>query len=382
MRNIIDFKKKNNGKKIVALLTAGSILASFAGCGKTESKVTEGSTTSETLVETTVTPTTIETNIPTIETTSAVEYSENVATEDFITYAKAVSNAMYEVNKEYFDEKQITVEDLVHVYYFMNDKYYNVNGDLLMTYEDFNESTIILRELFFPQRENELLQQLSNVNHGDKTFEEYMEEVNASVFYDSINAPISNFIYPTPENKEAIDFFNEVSKENARRLGDIQHGVLGTHVKDFFIDCYNAEAGNITVENRIFNEDINLDNYLQDNGTKYGIKYAITLAMLANTNFANTYLDGCTITIYDPSIGQDVEVYIGLNYEDSRLVEVYEEGRLTETEDILRAEALKDRRYQTHLEEENCNVYEGIIRTVYGIENAYAFKGNVKKKTL
>ena len=110
-------KFKELNKKIFALLATGTIgLTSITGCA---AKANTNQTTSNT----TATPT-ITTTLEPTETTKTVEVTEDMASEDYMTHAKAVAKVMYPANKEYFDEKQYTVEDLEDVYYVLNGKYY------------------------------------------------------------------------------------------------------------------------------------------------------------------------------------------------------------------------------------------------------------------
>ena len=90
----------------MALAATGTIgLTAITGCG---AKADTISTTNSTVAPATTT-TTVE------ETTTTVEVSKDIATEDYMNHAKAVSKAVYNSNKEYFDEKQYTVEDLENV---------------------------------------------------------------------------------------------------------------------------------------------------------------------------------------------------------------------------------------------------------------------------
>ena len=118
-------RKLNNKKlssKQLSLLLAGSIaLTSLVGCAKANTSETTEVTTTTTVVETTATP-----------TPTPVEVSKDVATVDYMNRAKAVATTMYEANKEYFMEKDYTVEDLENVYYVLIGKYYDNEKNLIM----------------------------------------------------------------------------------------------------------------------------------------------------------------------------------------------------------------------------------------------------------
>ena len=138
--------RKINNKKLsskqLSLLLAGSIaLTSLVGCAKANTTETTEVPTTTTVVETTATP-----------TPTPVEVSKDVATVDYMNRAKAVATTMYDANKEYFMEKDYTVEDLENVYYVLNGKYYDNEKNLIMDVPELERSYEIILELVEPQR--------------------------------------------------------------------------------------------------------------------------------------------------------------------------------------------------------------------------------------
>ena len=90
-KDLIEYRKK-----LVALAATGTIaLTSIAGCAaKTNTESSSETTVAQSIVtETTAMP-----------TTTTVEVNKDVASEEYMIQAKAVAEAMYNSNKDYFDE--------------------------------------------------------------------------------------------------------------------------------------------------------------------------------------------------------------------------------------------------------------------------------------
>lgn len=324
-KNSIEYRKK-----LAALLATGAItLTSVTGCA--------AKTTTESSSDLTVAPTTIETTV-TPTTNSSVEVTADVATEDYMIHAKAVATAMYDNNKEYFDEKQFTVEDLENVYYILNGKYYDAEGNLIMEKPEVDRSFDIIRELIMPQRVNEMLQKYSDLEHGNITEKEYFDEVNASKFYD-YKVSLVNFIDENEDNKDLTKFVTDYSIEMVKVTENIKNGVSPEeHLKEFFAKIRSAQTGDITDYEGI-------NNYLQENCTKDGYAFLVAGMYKATADYLNTVIDGHFVVV--PTKDGEENVRIGFSYDEQILVNAYYLGDLVETEAILNAKKLIAEEFQT-----------------------------------
>ena len=87
-------------KRLMALGTIGALgLTGVTGCNEKIVRETVPVTTNATAVSLTNESTT------SVEEKS-LEVTKDMATEEYMIYAKSVAKAMYDANKEYFDEKQ------------------------------------------------------------------------------------------------------------------------------------------------------------------------------------------------------------------------------------------------------------------------------------
>lgn len=329
-------------KQLAAILASGSIaLTSIAGC----SKKVEETTTTVAPSETTV----IETFIPTPTPTPVPEVKKTKATEEYMEHAKAVAEAMYELNKEYFDEKNFTAEDLENVYYVINGKYYDKDDNLIMEAPELYKSFAIIDEFIEPERVNEMLQKQADVEHRNLSYDEYMEEVNASVFYDYEKAPLSNFFDINEDNKDIRDFSNRYSEEMVKITENIKNCVSPEeHMIEFFGEIRSAQTGDITKYK-------NINNYLQETNTELGYGYVVADMYKAIPNYLNTIIDGEFVTV------QDEEVRVGLNYDERQVLNLYYLGDLVMIDDLLYAKELEAELFQTMPLEVSCDKQEQIV---------------------
>lgn len=350
-KDLIEYRKK-----LVALAATGTIaLTSIAGCAaKTNTESSSETTVAQSIVtETTAMP-----------TTTTVEVNKDVASEEYMIQAKAVAQAMYDANKDYFDEKQFTVEDLENTYYLLNGKYYDFEGNLIMDQVELDAAFDVTRELFAPQRIIEMLQKFSDLEHGNITEVEYFEEVEASKFYD-YNVTLSNLIDKNADNEDLVNFIDNYSTEMYKVTENLKNGVSPEdHLIEFFALIRSAQTGDIT-------EFEGIDNYLQENSTEDG--YAITVALSYKTvaDGLNTLIDGQYVTV------QDENVRIGFSYDEQLLINAYNLGDLTGNVDaVLEAEALEAELFQTKPWKIICSRQNDIITNFGYID------GNVNTKSL
>ena len=360
MRKIIrnNLNKKIDKKQLSLILASTIALTSLAGCG---TKVTEDTTT------VTVTPTTIvaTTMVPEATTADIVETKDNQASTDYMLHAKAVAEAMYEANKDYFDEKEYTVEDLENVYYVLNGKYYDNENNIIMDQVELNRSFDITRELVEPQRINEMLQKYRDVEYGYISYEEYMDEVNASVFYD-YSASLSNFIDDSEDNKDIKKFADDYSEEMIKVTENVKNCVTPEeHLTEFFAKVRSAQTGNIT-------DYSNINNYLQETTANDGYGFMVAGIYKSTADFLNTVIDGEFITV------QDENVRIGLDYDERIYLNSYYLGDLVLYEDIYKAKLLENELFQTMPLEVMCDKQEKITRNF----NFEQVKGKTKRLTI
>ena len=357
---------KNLDKKQLSAILAGTIaLTSLAGCG---TKVEETTTTIPTT--TTILETTLE-EITTVATeTSAVELRENQASEEYMNHAKAVADAMYEANKAYFDEKEFTQEDLENIYYVINGKYFDFNDELLMDSIELNRSFDVIRELVAPQRINEMLQKYCDVEYGYTTYKEYMEEVNASNFYD-YKVSLVNFFDDDNKNDDVKNFVNYYCEEMIKVTENTKNCVSPRgHMIKFFSKVRSAQAGDITDFDGI-------NNYLQDNTANDGYGFVVAGIYKATADYLNTLIDGEFVKV--PTKDGKEKVRVGLNYKERILLNSYYLGDLVDFEDIYKAKVLESELFQTMPLDVMCDKQEK-IQSEFGFEAQV--KGNAKTMTL
>lgn len=323
MRKIVD--KKFNKKHLSIILAGVITLTSIAGCNA-KTNTSETTTTAPTTA-----PTTSET---TNETTIPAAASEFQASEEYMNYAKAIAAAMYDANKEYFDEKQFSQEDLENVIYVLNNKYYDNEGNIIMDAPELDESFDIIRELVCPQRINEMLQKYRDVEHGNLSYEEYMNEVNASVFYDYNNS-LSNFIIADDNNKDVVYFVDDFSQEMIKVTENVKNCVSPEeHMIEFFGKVRSAQTGDLT-------EYKNINNYLQDNYGNDGYGFIVAGIYKSTADLLNTVVDGQYVTV------QNEEVRVGFSYDERMLVNAYYLGDLVDYDVIYKAQRLENELFQT-----------------------------------
>ena len=327
--NNIELRKK-------ALATAlGSTIAltSFAGCGNKVVRESVPTVSSETTISLTN-----ETTKEVAKEEKKVELTKDIASEDYMIHAKAVAKAMYDNNKEYFDEKQYTIEDLENVYYLMNGKYYNSNKEIIMDKPQLDRSFDIVRELVMPQRVNEMLQKFSDLEHKRISEKEYFDEAKASKFYD-YRVNLANFIDVNEKNDDLRKFVSDYSVEMLKVTENIKNGVSPEdHLKEFFSKVRSAQTGNITDYN-------NINNYLQENTTEDGYGFTVAAIYKATADYLNTVIDGHFVEV--PTKDGKENVRIGYNYKEQILVNAYYLGDLVQTKDILAAKELIAKEFQT-----------------------------------
>ena len=353
MRKIVK-KELNNtlSNKRLSLLLASTIAAtSIAGCAVNNNESQYSSISTTKAVETTVNNTEATTSTT---TNTIVETNQDIASEDYMIHAKAVATAMYDANKAYFDEKEYTVEDLENVYYVLNSKYYDSNNNIIMDAPELDRSFDIIRELVAPQRINEMLQKYRDVEYGYLTYEDYLDEVKASKFYD-YSASLANFIDVNEDNEDIRKFVNDYSVEMIKVTENVKNCVSPEdHMIDFFARVRSAQTGNITDY-----KDIN--NYLQETTTKDGYGFMVAGIYKATADFLNTAIDGVYVTV------QEENVRIGLLYDERILLNTYYLGDLVNYEDIYAAKRLEAELFQTMPLMVMCDKQEKIIRN-FGYE--------------
>ncbi len=324
-------------KKLVALAATGTIgLTAITGCG---AKTNTTSTTNKTTLPT------VTTTVEETKETEVSEVSKDTATKDYMKHAKEVAKAMYEGNKEYFDEKQYTIEDLENVYYVLNDKYYNEDGQLIMDKVQVDRASDVMRELASPQRVLEMLQKLEDLENKKISLEEYKKEVEKSKFY-NYQISLANFIEVNEKNKDVREFFNEYSKMENKVTLNLINGVSPEEIlKENIIEMRKAQTGNIS-DNSVYK---NLNNYLGNNTTASdGQAFMVAAMCKATADQTNQVTEGYFITVPVSKDGKETEkIRIGYSYNEQILVNAYYLGELTNTKDILIAKKLVLEEYQT-----------------------------------
>ena len=356
---------KNLDKKQLSAILAGTIaLTSLAGCSSNTN--VEQTTTTTTTAATTI----LETTIEETTTTSVVELRENQASEEYMSHAKAVASAMYEANQAYFDEKEFTTEDLENIYYVINGKYFDYNDELLMDSVELNRSFDVIRELVAPQRINEMLQKYSDAEHGYLSYEEYMDEVSASNFYD-YNISLVNFFDVTDENEDVRNFVNYYCEEMVKVTENTKNCVSPEeHMIEFFAKVRSAQTGDIT-------DFEGINNYLQDNTANDGYGFVVAAMYKATADYLNTVIDGEYVKV--PYKDGTEKVRVGLDYDERILLNAYYLGDLVDYKDIYNAKVLESELFQTMPLTVMCDKQEK-IQSEFGFETQV--KGNAKTKTL
>lgn len=365
MRKIIKDKlnKKLNEKQISLILAGTFALTSVSGCAA-------NAKTNESSVNTTTAPTTIETSIEETNTTETMELRDNQASEEYMANAKAIAIAMYDANKDYFDEKQFTEEDLENVYYVLNGKYFDYNDEVLMDSTELNRSFDVIRELVAPQRVNEMMQKYRDVEHGYLSYEEYMDEVSASNFYD-YNISLVNLIEINEDNKDVRDFVNYYSEEMVKVTENVKNCVSPEeHMIEFFTKVRSAQTGDIT-------DFEGINNYLQDNTANDGYGFIVAAMYKSTADYLNTVIDGEFVTV--PTKNGEENVRVGLNYDERILLNAYYLGDLVEYEDIYDAKRLEIELFQTMPLSVMCDKQNKIL-CEFGFEELV--NTNAKTKTL
>ena len=360
----INYKKLNS--KQLSLLLAGSLaLTSLAGCAKTNtSETTEIPTTTTAVVETTAEA-----------TPTPVEVSKDMATVEYMNHAKVVAETMYDANKEYFIEKDYTVEDLENVYYVLNGKYYDYENNLIMDITELERSYEIILELVEPQRIIDLSQQRKDVEKGNRSYNEYMDAVNASKLYDYSKAPLTNFIDVNEDNKDIRNFVTAYSIEMVKVTENIKNCVsYEDHMIDFFSVIRSAQTGDIT-------DYKNINNYLHETTTDYGYGYLVACIYKSTADMLDTAHDGEYVSVpvlKNGEIERYEDVRVGFTYDEQLLVNAHFFGDLYETEDILKARELEAELFQTYPNDVMCIKQDKINENF----NYQPVKGNSKKYTI
>ena len=352
-KDLIEYRKK-----LVALAATGTIaLTSIAGCA---AKTNTESSSEPTVAQSIVTETTA------MPTTTTVEVNKDVASEEYMIQAKAVAQAMYDANKDYFDEKQFTVEDLENTYYLLNGKYYDFEGNLIMDQVELDRAFDNLRELFAPQTVTESLQKFSDLEHGYISESEYFDEINSYKFYD-YNVTLSNLIDKNADNEDLVNFIDNYSTEMYKVTENLKNGVSPEdHLIEFFALIRSAQTGNIT-------EFEGINNYLQENSADDGYGFAAALSYKAVADDLNTLIDGQFVTV------QDENVRVGLSYDEKVLTNLYLDGSLVELGDydkLEEAQLLLYELFQYKLIEIECDKQYKILANFGYID------GNVNTKSL
>lgn len=351
-------------KKIIALAATGTIgLTTITGCGA------KANTDSSTKTALPTVSTTIETTVETTAEETKVETTEDMATVEYMNRAKVVASAMYEKNKEYFDEKQYTVEDLENVYYVLNGKYYNNEKQLIMDRPELMRSFNIIRELVMPQRVNEIAQKYNELEKNIISEKDYFDEVNASKFYD-YTMSLSNFIDVNEKNNDIRDFANEYSNMMNKVTLNLKNGVSPVEIlKENFVEMRKAQTGNLS-GNSVYK---NINNYLGNDGTtKDGQALFVAASYKATADYLNTLIDGYYVTVpventKENEAVKNEKVRIGFSYNEQFLVNAYYLGDLVETKDILKAKKLIIELFQTMPFDVMC-YRENKINTNFGYE--------------
>lgn len=331
-------------KALASLLGSAMALSAVAGCNAKTNTNQSSSNVTTTAVETSVDNTVINT----------IEAKKEQASEEYMIHAKAVAEVMYKANKEYFDEKEFTPEDLENVYYVLNGKYYDKDNSIIMEKPELDRSLDIIRELIMPQRINEMLQKYRDLEHGNISFEDYLKEANASKFYD-YRASLVNFIDVNEDNNDIRNFVNEYSVEMVKVTENVKNGVTPEeHLTEFFAKVRSAQTGNITDY-----KDINT--YLQETNTEDGYGFIVAGIYKSTADFLNTVIDGVYVNV------QNEKVRIGLNYNERILLNTYYLGDLVNYDDIYKAKRLESELFQTMPLDVMCDK-EDKITTNFGYE--------------
>lgn len=362
-------------KRLMALATVTTIgITSVTGCAaKTNTNNTNSNNTSSLP---TVTKSIEETTTPTTQ----VEVSKDVATADYKNHAKAVAKAMYEANKAYFDERQYTVENLEHVYYVLNDKYYNEDKTLLMDKVQVDVAFDVIRELLESQRKINDIQNLKDVEKGKISLEKYTDEFNARSHY-NWTISISNFLDDNENNKDNIILFDEYSKMQLQVTEYLKNGVLPTEILEKnFIEMRQEQTGNISGYSiyKKLSHNLAVDNTAAD-----GIGFASAAMGRAIANMNNAAHDGHFMTIpventTDKNKKVKTETFrVGYSYDEQILVNAYYLGDLVDTKDILKAKKLIIELVQSMYSDTMCYRYEKVTSKYYNVpatENTKTFR--------
>lgn len=341
--------KKELLKKKASLILAGTMaLTSFAGCtAKTNTSDTQTPTTTSTTttIETTTDDTTV-VNIP--------EVSEKaIASDEYRDHAKAVAASMYEANKDYFDDKLFTAEDIENAYYVINDKYYNKDGNMLMDSAQLNRTVDFIGELYGTNSDYlELIQKESDLRHGYITYDEYQEEFKAYKLY-NYSISLSNLIDENEDNNDVREFANFYSNSMIEVYKNLEAGVDLQELPDDFSVVRSAQAGDITKYK-------GLNKYLSDNTANDGLGLIVALMFRAPADYLNASIDGHYVI--DPATNESVRV--GFSYEEQMLVDsvIYYGDNINDPELILKARELETELYQRHLTDIVCIKREKIFR--------------------
>ena len=331
--------------KLVALLATGTIgLTAMTGCtAKTDS--TDQSTSniigSETSVTTVLEP-----------TSTTMEVTQDMATAEYMAKAKSIASAMYDANKEYFDEKQFTADDLEHVYYVLNDKYYDSEKNPIMTSPELERALLVIRELAMPQRVNEMLQKYNDMINGRISEKEYFDEVAASKFYDC-NYSYSNFLDADANNTDVRTLAEDYSKVLQEVTERIKSGVDPEKpLLEFFQNVRNDQAGDINIYNS--------KNLLTETTTCPGEAFFTAAVLKGTADLLNTVIDGYWVTVETKNGTETVRVGLsGTREEENKLsdqevVNEYIKGTILSEEDNARAIKLREELFQTHPFEKMC----------------------------
>ena len=336
-------------KRLMALGTIGALgLTGVTGCGKVkrENVPTVAS-------ETTVSLTT-ETTAPAAEE-KKVEVTKDMATEEYMAHAKSVAKAMYDANKAYFDDEQYTVEDLENVYYVINGKYYNSNREIIMDKPQLDRSFDIIRSLAADDRETEMLQKYSDLEHKRISEKEYFDEVKASKFYDH-KVSLSNFVDKRDNNKDLRDFLDAYAIASSKIQANIIAGVSSKeNLEEIISIVKSASQGDLTKYNGI-------KNYMQQSTTEDGYGFLIAAISRSLGDKYATTLNGC----FGKINGENTR--FALSYKEQELVNAYYLGDLEGNEEaILKARKYIAEKWQTYWFDIECNRQDA-VNTKMGYE--------------
>lgn len=272
---------KINGRKLKVIsvstvLATGLILTGCGihGCSRKDDNNTIEETTILANLESTEEPTTVEKIIEkTIEETKEVETTEIVTSEvetteletkfDENLYIESIVENYYEDNKDYLTKQGIGEDEIRDMYFVINDKVVDEDGNLLITTSDSIKAFANIKDLMYPFEVIQKVYHINDKKHGYEVEDNIELEILPSV-KPLIDTRItgSNF---------AVDKIEEYDEVTYKLITDLQEDtynpeLLANYVKKLYIEdpinC-NVNTEKINANGQRLLVDIAYNNALQ-----------------------------------------------------------------------------------------------------------------------